>query len=321
MEIRAINFVDETEETDAIEPTESTTTTTQKRPRPGPTPPKSTTVSPVTETKAISTPKNEEGATTPISETVTTPSDQSDIVCVNAAKETISILTMVFSAQISFVQPDESVLYVIVSQAKYDSWNMIYFSHNSSVSYVDSENIEVGSMGDTTITVRDLICNTSYVFCLLQGSETSPFNCQSHHTVMCETTNSSWFEDHSVLIISLAIGGILLFVILGGLAVFAILWQRPSWLWGSKRLQRTSRDSLTMLLLPPSYQKESYGVIRSKNGNDAIGDYVVYYRHLEQAKLYHTEYNKYNIPPQESAPPAPTNSHTYECFDLYEELP
>ncbi|KAL7737513.1 hypothetical protein ACLKA6_007644 [Drosophila palustris] len=297
MEIRAINFVDETEETDAIEPTESTTTTTQKRPRPGPTPPKSTTVSPVTETKAISTPKNEEGATTPISETVTTPSDQSDIVCVNAAKETISILTMVFSAQISFVQPDESVL------------------------YVDSENIEVGSMGDTTITVRDLICNTSYVFCLLQGSETSPFNCQSHHTVMCETTNSSWFEDHSVLIISLAIGGILLFVILGGLAVFAILWQRPSWLWGSKRLQRTSRDSLTMLLLPPSYQKESYGVIRSKNGNDAIGDYVVYYRHLEQAKLYHTEYNKYNIPPQESAPPAPTNSHTYECFDLYEELP
>ncbi|XP_034478343.1 uncharacterized protein LOC117784653 [Drosophila innubila] len=344
-EIRAIDFdiSGDTDATDSIESTVTTTTTkttTRKPPRPGPTPPKTTpkTTEPTTlnttvplNNTDITTPLDEDFTTqstlnnteitTPISENVTIPSDQSDIICLNAAKDTIYNLSMVCNARFRIVQQVESVLYITVSQVTYDYWNMVYFSHNSSVSYVHAEDIDVGLMGNMTVTVRDLNCTTSYVFCLMQGTEISPFNCQSYHTMMCDKTKSSWFEDHSVMIISLAIVGILLFVVIGGLAMYATLWHRPTWLCGSKRLQRTTRDSLTMLLLPPSYQKEAYAAIRSKNGDDAIGDYVAYYRHLEQAKLYETESNKYNIPPQESAPPVPnTNSHTYECFDLYEEL-
>ncbi|KAH8405892.1 hypothetical protein KR215_011352 [Drosophila sulfurigaster] len=191
------------------------------------------------------------------------------------------------------------------------------------INCVEKEDKSVQFTDNISITVNDLSCATSYVFCLLQDNKTSPLNCLSHHTLDCTAvvSRSSWFEENSVLIISLGTVGILVFVTLGGGATYAILWHRPSWLCGSNRLKRAARDSLTMLLLPQNYEHNIYSAIRKENDGDAIGDYMTYYRHLEQTKLYQTESNKYNAPPQESAPPAPNpKGHTYASFDLYEEL-
>ncbi|XP_030081249.1 uncharacterized protein LOC111600137 [Drosophila hydei] len=139
-----------------------------------------------------------------------------------------------------------------------------------------------------------------------------------------------WFEAHSVPIITSAIVGMLLCVTLGLFAIYGILWLRPTWLWGSKRLLRPTSQSNTMLLLPRDYEKEAYDTIRYPDSKGNINEYASYYRHLE-AQLYRGESNKYNVPPIERAPSIPPslskstistnpNTYTYECFELYEEL-
>ncbi|XP_060660084.1 uncharacterized protein LOC132793933 [Drosophila nasuta] len=275
--------------------------------------------------------KSTSGSTVPLDTTTVTAaiddtppsSDTMDIKCLNTAKDTVSNLSMSCNAAITIVDQAETTINIILTQVDFEDWALVYFSDENDINCVEKEDKSVQFTDNISITVNDLSCATSYVFCLLQDNKTSPLNCLSHHTLHCTTvvSRSSWFEENSVLIISLGTVGILLFVALGGGATYAILWHRPSWLCGSKRLKRAARDSLTMLLLPQNYEHNIYSAIRKENDGDAIGDYMTYYRHLEQTKLYQTESNKYNVPPQESAPPAPNpKGHTYASFDLYEEL-
>ncbi|KAH8354939.1 hypothetical protein KR093_002155 [Drosophila rubida] len=249
--------------------------------------------------------------------------DLTTIMCLNSAKDTVTKLAMTCDGMMTIQNQAESTVKIVIFEVNIDDWALVYFSNQSVVSCVDSQVASAEPMGDISLTVRDLSCATSYVFCLLYENKTSPLNCKSHHTLACENivSRSSWFEENSVLIISMGIVGILLFVAVGGIVMYAILWHRPTWLCGSSRLKRAARDSLTMLLLPLNYENNIYCAIRKENGGDAISDYMTYYRHLEQTKLSDTESNEYNIPPQESAPPAPNpKGHAYESFDLYEEL-
>ncbi|XP_064544269.1 uncharacterized protein LOC135432477 [Drosophila montana] len=252
------------------------------------------------------------------------------IVCINAAKETISNTTVYYDARIIIEDDSDSAVHLTLSQLDSQFWTIIYFS-NAKDTFQISKDDAVEIVDDITVEINYLNCGTAYVFCLLiEENMTSPFNCRSHQTLAC-SEKKMWFEAHSSLIVGLGIVGILLSVTLGLFVMYGVLWIRPTWLCGSKRLLRPSRGSPTMVLLPLSFEMELSNPIGYPKSENSINEYVAYYRHLEQAQLYRGESNKYNIPPLERAPSVPPyegknkistnpNTYTYECFELYEEL-
>ncbi|EDW61216.1 uncharacterized protein [Drosophila virilis] len=252
------------------------------------------------------------------------------IICVNAAKETISNTTVYYDALIKIEDDSDSAVHITLSQLDSQFWSIIYFSNAKDTGQI-SNNDAFQILDDTTVKINYLSCATAYVFCLLiEENTTSPFNCRSHQTMAC-SGKQMWFEANSSLIVGLGIVGVLLCVTLGLFVMYGVLWIHPTWLCGSKRLQRPSPGSSIMVLLPSSFDTELYNTIGYPKSESNKNEYAAYYRHLEQAKLYQGESNKYNIPPLERAPSVPPfgeknkistnpNSYTYECFELYEEL-
>ncbi|EDW01965.1 GH20160 [Drosophila grimshawi] len=181
------------------------------------------------------------------------------VECVNALKETVSTVMIFYNAEIAFSDYTESALTITITQLL-EPWTLIYFENPTITSEVEKHDDDVNQSAQTTLYIKDLSCGTSYVFCLMvEENRTSPFNCRSHQTLPCAILRLSWFAANSSLIIGLSIGGILLSVLIGLFAMYGVLWLRPHWLYGSKRLLRSESESHRMLLLPRSCEKDHYG--------------------------------------------------------------
>ncbi|XP_017846191.1 uncharacterized protein LOC108602567 isoform X2 [Drosophila busckii] len=257
---------------------------------------------------------------------------QNYLICINSDKETFMNSSVSYDAYISIVyNNDTKITYIILSQIRSEDFQLLYFSNPNKINFVNMETIAATTEGEITVPIEHLDCNTAYVFCLMIDNDyTSPFNCPSYYTGICTQKQLSWVKDNCFLIISVTLGGIFLFAILGMFTMYVALWLRPTWLLKSKQLLRPSTNSPRISFVCKDDDKRPNGGLRSSDSKSTVTEYEAYYRHLKKATLRLTESNKYNIPPQEHAPLKPPvecpksslrpDTYVYESFDLYEEL-